>query len=245
MMAYMDNRFINQKTFLNFSDIDGEFELNEILELLCQYSLVMQRNNGYLEIHGLVQKVIQYDIENNRFVEGLNPKESLSNILTSISRTADFDDIRYKDDENLWFVHIVELMINSTQFELNLVLLVNVAKRKHDWKNLYHLCQIYLPFILKVYSHTRDIVHFLNFLDIHREFLRFNLKNNSSTVEEMIQFEKDFTKELENEHRLVFLWKIELARFYKRNNHYESQSCLLYTSPSPRDKRQSRMPSSA
>ena len=80
MMAYMDNRFINQKTFLHFSDIDGEFELNEILELLCQYSLVIQRNNGYLEIHGLVQKVIQYDIENNRFVEGLNPKESLSNL---------------------------------------------------------------------------------------------------------------------------------------------------------------------
>ena len=88
MMAYMDNRFINRKTFLHLPDVDGEFELNEILEFLCQYSLVVQRNNGYLEIHGLVQKVIQYDIENNRFVEGLNPQESLSNILTSISRTA-------------------------------------------------------------------------------------------------------------------------------------------------------------
>ena len=33
-------------------------------------------------------------------------------------------------------------------------------------------------------------------------------------------------------------------RFLVRNEHTESR-CLLYTSPSPRDKRQSRMPSSA
>ena len=29
------------------------------------------------------------------------------------------------------------------------------------------------------------------------------------------------------------------------SNHNQSKACLLYTSPSPRDKRQSRMPSSA
>ena len=227
MMAYMDNRFINRKTFLYFNDIDGDFELNEILELLCQYSLVMHRNHGFLEIHGLVQKVIQYDIENNRFVEGLNPQESLSNILTSISRTADFDDVRYKDDENLWFVHIVKLMKNSAQFELDPVLLVNVAKRRHDRKNLYYLCQICLPFILEEYSHTKDIVHFLNFLDIHREFLTFALNNNSFKVEEMIKFEKDFTKELEIEHRSAFLWKIQLARFFQRNNQFESERIII------------------
>ena len=34
-------------------------------------------------------------------------------------------------------------------------------------------------------------------------------------------------------------------RFYLVNAHISPYSCLLYTSPSPRDKRQSRMPSSA
>ena len=37
----------------------------------------------------------------------------------------------------------------------------------------------------------------------------------------------------------------ELARMRKRRLHHVSNICLLYTSPSPRDKRQSRMPSSA
>ena len=43
----------------------------------------------------------------------------------------------------------------------------------------------------------------------------------------MIQFEKDFVKELEIEYRSVFLWKIELARFYQRNNQYESGRIIL------------------
>ena len=42
-MAYMDNRFINQKTFLHCPEIDGEIELNEIMVLLRQYSLVMRQ----------------------------------------------------------------------------------------------------------------------------------------------------------------------------------------------------------
>ena len=48
------------------------------------------------------------------------------------------------------------------------------------------------------------------------------------------------------------IWKVKmpLALLYtmhdpKYNWKYYSEPCLLYTSPSPRDKRQSRMPSSA
>ena len=37
----------------------------------------------------------------------------------------------------------------------------------------------------------------------------------------------------------------ELVKENKITTHYQYISCLLYTSPSPRDKRQSRMPSSA
>ena len=42
----------------------------------------------------------------------------------------------------------------------------------------------------------------------------------------------------ESEGKIVGVSLIERFDFYKR-------ACLLYTSPSPRDKRQSRMPSSA
>ena len=37
----------------------------------------------------------------------------------------------------------------------------------------------------------------------------------------------------------------ESAYFEITQKHIEIEACLLYTSPSPRDKRQSRMPSSA
>ena len=39
--------------------------------------------------------------------------------------------------------------------------------------------------------------------------------------------------------------KAEQQKKNIRHQRYEYYSCLLYTSPSPRDKRQSRMPSSA
>ena len=42
-----------------------------------------------------------------------------------------------------------------------------------------------------------------------------------------------------------FLLKLMDVEIALRNYETQLQSCLLYTSPSPRDKRQSRMPSSA
>ena len=50
------------------------------------------------------------------------------------------------------------------------------------------------------------------------------------------------------------MWKVKAQRFNfdyvvalnpKSKGHKKEKLCLLYTSPSPRDKRQSRMPSSA
>ena len=220
MMAYMDNRFINRKTFLYCPDIDGEFELNELLELLGQYSLIMQRNNEYLEIHSLVQKVIQIHIQNNRFVDDLNPRESLSGILTSISFSIDSDDIRYKDDENLWFVHFFKLNTNNPTNEKVTILinpkkLVNIAKRRHDFINLFIICETFLPSFLEKYHRSKNVIHFLDYLDIHRELL---ILVGKISIKEMIQFERDFSNELEIEHRSIFCWKIRLSNFLKRKN---------------------------
>ena len=54
---------------------------------------------------------------------------------------------------------------------------------------------------------------------------------------------------IRNEEMFVYIQETDCT--YKRARNYEwcaelqSRICLLYTSPSPRDKRQSRMPSSA
>ena len=58
-------------------------------------------------------------------------------------------------------------------------------------------------------------------------FVRRQIKNSGKTYSEELSFEF-FAKHAEDK--------------LKRN---EFEDCLLYTSPSPRDKRQSRMPSSA
>ena len=48
--------------------------------------------------------------------------------------------------------------------------------------------------------------------------------------------------DIANDHRIIEIAGVELVNRKLTKNSYH---CLLYTSPSPRDKRQSRMPSSA
>ena len=59
------------------------------------------------------------------------------------------------------------------------------------------------------------------------------------TSEETNSFIKKHLEECQNCQNEYRTFKAELSNSANRNN------CLLYTSPSPRDKRQSRMPSSA
>ena len=56
-------------------------------------------------------------------------------------------------------------------------------------------------------------------------------------------FKKEIDIILRNEQHIVFVEVKLRSTFFSSLNHI--LSCLLYTSPSPRDKRQSRMPSSA
>ena len=62
------------------------------------------------------------------------------------------------------------------------------------------------------------------------------------------------TKRLNSKHKVDRRLKVNLwgrpkspfnTRAYGPGQHGQTKTCLLYTSPSPRDKRQSRMPSSA
>ena len=231
MMAYMDNRFINQKTFLHCPDIDGEIELNEILVLLRQYSLVMRQNYDYLEIHSLIQKVIRFHIHNNRFVDGSNPRELLANILTLISSSVDSHDIFFNDNANLWFLHFIKLMkiTDGSDFDLlrrfDVMLLTNIANKRYDRKALFEICNKFIPFLLEKYRLTRNFDDFLLLIDVHRMVLTFTIVDDSF-VERMIQFEQNFSKELVIEHRSIFLWKIELADFFQRNKNFQRSTTI-------------------
>ena len=232
MMAYMDNRFINQNTFLHCLEIDGEIELIEILELLCQYSLVMRRNNDYLEIHGLIQKVIRFHIQNNRFVDGSNPRESLVNILTSISSSVDSHDICYNDNENLWFVHFIKLMetTDGPDFDLlkkfDVMLLINIAKKRYDRNALYWICKKFIPFLLEKLDRTKNHDDLFLLLDLYRILLTFNIIDNSY-VERTIQFHQEFEKGLVIEHRSIFLWKIQLCNFFQKNKNFQQSNAIV------------------
>ena len=228
MMAYMDNRFVNQKTFLHCPDIDGEIELNEILELLCQYSLVMRRHHDYLEIHGLIQKVVRFHIQNNRFVDGSNPRESLTSLLTSFLSSVDSDDISYNDNENLWFAHLIKLMEIVDEvlvIDINVMLLTIIAKRRHDTESLFGICNIFTPFLLEKYRRTRNFDDFLLLIDVHRLFFTVFIIDDLLTAR-MIEFEQEFAKELESEHSSIFIWKVQIIIFLKNNKNYQRAEAI-------------------
>ena len=232
-LAFMDNRFINQNTFLHCLEIDGEIELNEIMVLLRQYSLVMRRSHDYLEIHGLIQKVVRFHIHNNRFDDDSNPRELLTKILTSISSSVDSHDIFYNDNENLWFVHFIKLMeiTDGPDFDLlkkfDAMLLINIANKRYDRKALFEICNRFIPFLLEKFNRSRHFDDFLLFIDVHGMILAFDIIDDSY-VERMIQFEQEFSKELAIEHRLIFLWKMQLGRFFLRNKNFQRSKAIRF-----------------
>ena len=72
-------------------------------------------------------------------------------------------------------------------------------------------------------------------------YFPFNSVSWSSdySVNQFVLYMKDFN------HQYVRDWFDYPGGALQTSGAYHSRSCLLYTSPSPRDKRQSRMPSSA
>ena len=76
------------------------------------------------------------------------------------------------------------------------------------------------------------------FLDIEKNKTRTTTTEDPTDIEEEIPYND----------QTFFLTKTQSPLLDRRElylTQFESSTCLLYTSPSPRDKRQSRMPSSA
>ena len=68
-------------------------------------------------------------------------------------------------------------------------------------------------------------------------YIKFN------TGKEVTGTAKEIVTQLRNESRLLAITPRKYARLVAKS--YEMSTCLLYTSPSPRDRTRSRMPSSA
>ena len=143
-------------------------------------------------------------------------------------------------------------------------MLLNFARLYSDTftnQNLWHLrlpmCQLILnstysasrkfsPFFLTFFRHARLPYHALL-----NQPLNYN---ENSSVSQQLNFSRRILREAEeNLHKQFLVSKTEFDKSAKEENFpigcklfvRSSQSCLLYTSPSPRDLSTSRMPSSA
>ena len=93
-------------------------------------------------------------------------------------------------------------------------------------------------------SDAFDLVH----LEVSNESHQHNVPENSQTHFKVVLVSEDFSDvgRVQRHRSINLLVKDLLAGpVHALALHPYTTSCLLYTSPSPRDKRQSRMPSSA
>ena len=81
-------------------------------------------------------------------------------------------------------------------------------------------------------------------LEISKDLARrgFNLILVARTIEKLVQTSNDLSQEFNIK---CDYFSSDLTLIDSPDEIYQFTNCLLYTSPSPRDKRQSRMPSSA
>ena len=78
-----------------------------------------------------------------------------------------------------------------------------------------------------------------------RDQLQETISHLRSDLEKSQTRESRATLLLENQSESTDSWKQQMAEIEKRIANQELETCLLYTSPSPRDATLSRMPSSA
>ncbi|XP_066935719.1 uncharacterized protein [Clytia hemisphaerica] len=213
MMAFMDNRKINKKTFSYFDKVD-EFELSEIINLLCQYSLVNERNE-YLEIHSLVQKVIRYRIEQKQFVKDECPLTLLEGVLLKIKSSVAVLGLN-ADCEDLWYIHVFRLIMSGAlktiNFDVSLVL--NIAIGRMEMENFYQISELLLKVLFKQYRLFRDVETFHTLLLVHHRFINASINLGLLNLNEIFAFEEEFSSELEEHFEEVYQWKLQQAEVY-------------------------------
>ena len=221
----MDNRKINRKTFTYFDKVD-EFELSEIINLLCQYSLVNERNEC-LEIHSLVQKVIRYRIEQKQFVKGECPLTLLEDVLVKIQKSPE-EFITKLDFEDLWYIHAVHLIFSCVLMEIkfDIISLLNVANERFEIENMYNLSKVFSLAYIKQYRSTRDINTFNTLLVIHTNYMNaanekgiFDMNQITGFRDQVDSFEKEFSSELEQKVEEAYDWKLQKAKIYNLFGH--------------------------
>ena len=125
---------------------------------------------------------------------------------------------------------------DDTQLSVRLLLSTEVSEIAGiSWAKHY---RNYNSFSRPVYA--ADYLGFVESLDADMSKLKLSFEDNLSKHEDLSQAQiDDISTEIENLH-LMFV------DFYKRTYiQLQLMVCLLYTSPSPRDRTRSRMPSSA
>ena len=108
--------------------------------------------------------------------------------------------------------------VGSNDFQVRGLLLYNIGKAH-----------------VRAYDTTQDVVHLRQARTIYREFI--------AEADAEAFFDKFDPEHVEMATEELESLEAHLAEL--ETSESSSRTCLLYTSPSPRDKRQSRMPSSA
>ena len=88
-----------------------------------------------------------------------------------------------------------------------------------------------------------DHVDLQGAMDHNIDVVEVTYCNSRSVAEHIVMMIISMVRDYHNQHRIVNEGGWNIADAVQRS--YDVEGCLLYTSPSPRDKRQSRMPSSA
>lgn len=120
MISHMDGNFINIKAFLYHHNLEDEFALNEIIDVLCEYSLISKietdvTQSTVVTMHKLVQKVLKlhltvHHLENTSEV-AKKDQSSILQDLETILRVKSCNSIAQldNDEENIWFLHFKKL----------------------------------------------------------------------------------------------------------------------------------------
>ncbi|XP_057317162.1 uncharacterized protein LOC130662340 isoform X1 [Hydractinia symbiolongicarpus] len=215
MMSHMDGNFINTKAFLFHENIEDEIDLNEIVGMLCEYSLISKKNSdvtraAVVTMHKLVQKVLKLYSENEQsnkkkeFVQ-----ERLCNILVKASQSSPSWD---NDEENIWFLHVKKLwkeglIFNNLTFMRNAFTIAFQRGEQNFHNDVLSKC------ILKDDVHVNDNASSLK-SNIRRCNILVACGQNKAAIDSLKKILIDYKRELESKNFVVLYWKLNYAALH-------------------------------